>query len=64
MDMYKIKRAGLTTGAVLLSLYLIFLLLHVVLYAVLNYACPRRFFSARMCMAFSVRFFIISQVMA
>ena len=41
MDMYKIKRAGLITGAVLLSLYVIFLLLPVVLSPVLNSYTPQ-----------------------
>ena len=41
MDIYKIKRAGLITGAVLLSLYVIFMLLPVVLSPVLNSYTPQ-----------------------
>ena len=41
MDLNKIKRAGLITGVVLLSLYVIFLLLPVVLSPVLNSYTPQ-----------------------
>ncbi len=41
MDMYKIKRAGLITGVVLLSLYVIFLLIPVILSPVLNSYTPQ-----------------------